>query len=301
MNHHEKFLVALFALGFSAGCQTDLIVGRGPVRGAPVTAFESVQIARQSGMSLAEKGEVDLVEQLIYHRTMYARTLRALDGFYRERGYQHKHVWTENELADVQRIRPYHYLLDSELPRLDLRPSAHIPQADALFAEALRLAQSAGLEVPALYNREKMSAALLKFKQLIREYPTSDKIDDAAFYCGELHKEYFEGEEPIAVKWYELAWSWDPTTPHPARFQAAVVYDFRLHQREKALELYRATLAAEPNRSNRHFAMERINQLTRFGTIEGERTLPVPEASTGLSTPVGRDKSRRLTPPPTRD
>jgi tetratricopeptide (TPR) repeat protein len=269
-----------------SGCQTDPVVGRKRVRG-PLTAFESVEIARQSNMSLAEKSEVDLVEQLLYHRTMYSQTLEQLRNFYQEKGYAEKRHWAETEMTDLRRVRPYHYLLDSEIPRLDLVPERSIPQADQLYDQALAKAKEAGMGLPALYNRAKMSDALNMFKQVIREYPESDKIDDAAFYCRELYKEYFDGEESIAVEWYELAWTWDPATPHPARFQAAVVFDYRLHDREKALELYRAAVAAESNRSNRRWAMERIRQLTEVGPVESRRTDPIvpPDQTLGQAEP----------------
>ena len=98
---------------------------------------------------------------------------------------------------------------------------------------------------------------------MISKYPSSDKIDDAAFYCGEIYKEYFKDQEEIALKWYERTWTWDPQTPHPARFQAAVVCDYRLRDRDRALELYQAVLTEEPNdKSNLRFATRRIRKLT---------------------------------------
>ncbi|MCG3138435.1 MAG: hypothetical protein HJJLKODD_02299 [Phycisphaerae bacterium] len=271
----------LLAVTLLYGCQTDPLVGRGAVRGAPVTAFESIEIARRSPLNLADKNEVDIVEQLLYYRTMYKQTLEQLQKHYQERGNAEKARWAQNELEDaLSRVRPYHYLLDSELPRLDLQATDRIPAADQLYEQALQTAKDGGLNLPGLYNREKMSRSLELFKQLIREYPSSDKIDDAAFYCGELHKEYFEGEESIAVRWYELAWTWDPATPHPVRFQAAVIYDFRLHQRDKALELYRNTIAAETeNKSNLRFAVERIRQLTEGTPVEAVRDQPVNEGN----------------------
>ena len=102
------------------------------------------------------------------------------------------------------------------------------------------------------------------FRELIETYPNSDKIDDAAFWLGEIHKEYLKDQEQIAVQWYERSFAWDPATPHSARFQAAVVYDYRLHDRDRALELYRLVLAEETSkRSNVDFATRRIEQLTK--------------------------------------
>ncbi len=271
----------------AGGCRTDGLKRGRPVAGAPVTSMESVEIARQSEMTLAQMSEVDLVEQLLYHRTMYSRTLRDLAEYYQDRGYSEKRKWAQNELSGLQRVRPYHYLLDSELARLDLQPVDQDPDADALFAAAVTKARNAGHGIPGIYSETQMIEALQMFKQLIREYPSSDKIDDAAYYCGELHKEYFKGEDGIAVQWYERAWTWDPATPHPARFQAAVVYDLRLHERQKALELYRAVLATEKdNSSNLRWATERIKQLTQIGPVESYRSQPVASPAGAIGQPM---------------
>jgi TolA-binding protein len=118
-----------------------------------------------------------------------------------------------------------------------------------------------------------MVEAVGVFRELIERYPTSDKIDDAAFQLGQVHKEYLQDQEPIAVKWYERAWAWDPNTPHEPRFQAAVIYDYRLHDRDRALELYQLVLKDETpeqssvnklaRRTNVDFATRRIGELTR--------------------------------------
>lgn len=278
-------------LGAWSGCQTDPIVGRGAVRGAPVTAIESVQTARESPMSLAAASEVDLVEQVVHLRSEYKRTLELLRDYYKEHGHREKHVWAQSELDDVMyKVQPYHYLLDSELPRLGLVSRDNIAAANALFERAAKAAKDAGHGMPALYNKEKMIRALELFKQLIRDYPTSNKIDDAAFYCGEIYKEYLQDSDMIAVQWYERAWTWDPAVPYAARFQAATVYDYRLHDRKRALELYRACLAADPpdNKSNRRWAQDRIAQLTVTEPVDSSRTQPVAKPSGSADEPVGQ-------------
>ncbi len=283
-------VLALMGMSVLWGCRTDARVTRGALRGAPLTAMESVEVARQSDMSLARAGEVDLVEQLIEYRAKYSQTLEALSAYYQQHGYAEKHLWAQGELEDIGRIRPYHYLYNSEIPRLDLTPRDSIAEADALYHKAQAVARQAGHGMPALFNQEKMGEALAMFKQLIEQFPTSDKIDDAAFQCGELLKEYYKHQDTVAAQWYERAWTWDPATPHPARFQAAVLWDYRLHDRRKALELYRAAIAAEPSRSNRHFALARIEELTETGPVDGQRRAPIAQSQPGvIGTPIQKD------------
>ena len=143
-----------------------------------------------------------------------------------------------------------------------------------------------GHGVPVLFNQETMKLALAKFKELVDRYPTSDKIDDAAFFIGEIHKEYLEEKDNIiAVEWYKRAIQWTPNTPHPVRFQLAALYDGRLHEREEALYWYQQVLEHEPDleRSNTMWASNRIRQLTAEKTRHAPGDI-VPEPSGGQAT-----------------
>ena len=109
-----------------------------------------------------------------------------------------------------------------------------------------------------------MIEAAKLFRELIERYPNSDKIDDAAFYCGEIHKDYLPGQDEIAVRWYERVWTWNPETEHPARFQAASIYDYRLRDRVRALELYQAAIDHESqHEGNAGTASRRMRELTK--------------------------------------
>ena len=109
-----------------------------------------------------------------------------------------------------------------------------------------------------------MVEAAQVFRGMIERYPTSDKIDDAAFYLGEIHNLYLSGQKQLAAQWYERALAWNPDTPHAARFQAAVLYDHDLHDRDRALELYHAILdrGTAPNSSVR-YSSRRVYELTQ--------------------------------------
>jgi tetratricopeptide (TPR) repeat protein len=104
--------------------------------------------------------------------------------------------------------------------------------------------------------------ALDKYNQLIKKYPTSDKIDDAAFRAGGIY-EYFK-DYTIALLYYQRAYQWDPDTIHPARFKAAYILDKRLHRRAEALELYQQ-VAKKKGQHGKYkvFAENRIRELTK--------------------------------------
>ncbi|NLX13878.1 MAG: hypothetical protein GXY44_09535 [Phycisphaerales bacterium] len=243
-------------------------------RGPPVVSLESPPGVVIPPIPIADRTEIDLVEELVLHRSMYARFLNALGSYYLERGPEYKVNWVREEQRQLGLVKPYPYIMEASVPPPDLRPTDSIAEADKLYEDALTLMRKAGHGVPIWYHAGTMKHALAKLKVLIEQYPTSDKIDDAAFYIGEIHKEYglgdsgLELDNELALKWYQRAIDWDPKTPHPVRFQMAVVLDYRLHERERALAMYQRVLAEEAdlNRSNTHWASVRIGQLTREET-----------------------------------
>ena len=273
--------IALAVLGCVAvtGCNTEgMWVKQEHPEGA-VTNSSMTEGAAVQDINIIDANEVDIVEEVMTHRASYHQSLVALRDYYIEHGSNDKRKWAEAELADLSRVRPFKYILSAEIPNSSLRPERSVAEADAMYQNGVELMRKGGHGVPALYRQDLMREALRVFHDLITKYPNSDKIDDAAFCCGEIYKEYFKDQELIAVKWYERAHQWDPDTPHPALFQAAVVYDFRLHDRARALELYHDVLEKEQeNKSNLAFATRRIYELTE-GMQQLESPRPASEAT----------------------
>lgn len=250
------------------GCNVDPMMPKAKAPRGPVVSISETTGARapaDTGLTVVGQTEVDLVEKMVEHRTAYLRSLEDLRDYYREHGYLTKEGWAEHELTGLKKVQTFRYVMDAEIPAQKLRPSDSIPEADAMFNQGKDLMRKGGHGgLPGLYREKPMIEAVAVFRELIEKYPSSDKIDDAAFWLGEIHKEYLKDQEQIAVKWYERAMEWDPATPHPVRFEAAVVYDYRLHDRDRALELYRSVLAEETgSRTNVDFATRRIEQLTK--------------------------------------
>lgn len=265
--------VARLGLGIAVGL--GVVVGCGQPNepaGGVVQEGGYTALATADAINLADAREVDLVEALALNRQNYEQYLRALITYYNDTGYRHKAAWAERELSDLMTVKTYRYLVDAEIPGAELRPRDSIAAADGLYADAVNYMKQGGWHgLPLIYNTKKLKKAIEKFNMIIREYPTSDKIDDAAFYAAELYKEYFN-DNLRAVQYYRRTWEWNPETEHPARFQAAVIYDFRLHDRDRALELYQQVIEYEHrNRSNLRFSADRIKQLTE----NAEKSTPV--------------------------
>lgn len=220
---------------------------------------------QEKGIPITDQQEVDLLEKLSAHRAMYARALRRLSEYYERTGNSQKAAWVDTEWAWQQRIKPYRYIPQAEVPPANLHPSESIAEADRMFDDACKFMRRGGHGMWALYRQDLMRRALKRFQRLIDLYPTSDKIDESAFYCGEILKEYFKHDDQLAVLWYERAIQWNPHVELPARFQAAVILDFRLHDRARALEMYQGCLDHERwmDQSNLRFAAHRVEELTR--------------------------------------
>lgn len=251
----------------AAGCNMDPMFDSKARKGPVVSVGETTGAKNpgDSGYGVLGQTEVDLVEEMVQHRSAYVRSLEALRDYYSDHGYLTKEGWASHELNGLKKVQTFRYVMDAEIPNRQLHPTQADPAADAMFERGMELMRKGGHGgLPALYREKPMIQAAGVFRELIERYPNSDKIDDAAFWLGEIHKEYLKDQEQIAVQWYERAIEWNPATDHPVRFQAAVVYDYRLHDRDRALELYRRVVAEETTRrSNVTFAQRRIDELTK--------------------------------------
>lgn len=253
--------VIIFA---GSACNIDpMFRDRRPPKGPVIK--DSAGLAKAEAVSeiMATSGEADLVEAVVLHRGQYHKKLEELRDYYKSRGYANKQAWADFELKGLREVKAFRYLAEAEVPQIALQPAASIAEADAMYQRAMELMKQGGHGAPIFYRQKSMIEAADVFRGLVERYPSSDKVDDAAFQLGEIHREYMPGQELIAVKWYERAWTWNPNTTYPARFQAAVVYDYRLHDRDRALELYHEVLKSETgDQSNTRFSERRINELT---------------------------------------
>jgi tetratricopeptide (TPR) repeat protein len=157
----------------------------------------------------------------------------------------------------------YKYIPDAEVATSDLKASALIPEADRLYMEGEQLEKRAG-PLPFGKNEDQLRLALAKYNQVIREHPSSDKIDDAAFKAGGIYQ--YLKDYTIALLYYQRAYQWDPETIHPAEFRAAFILDKYLRRRAEALELYQQAIKRGIQHDEwREYAQRRIKELTKSG------------------------------------
>jgi tetratricopeptide (TPR) repeat protein len=204
----------------------------------------------------ATSGEIDLVEKMAGLRRDYRSSLQAMIQYYSASGNHQKVTWAREELTALDRIPQYQYIIEAEIMPATLKATDRIPAADQMYQEAEKLRRDAGF-IPLMITKDVqlLRAALRKYGQLISSYPTSDKIDDAAYKMGEIHEGL--GDYTIAVKFYQRAYQWDPATPYPARFQQAEILDKKLHNRAEALKVYQEAIEKEGRYTDRRLMAER--------------------------------------------
>ena len=214
--------------------------------------------------SLEKPDERLLVEHVVTARRDYRAAVNRLLAYYERQNLTFKARTIRNMQERLDPIRTYMYFLSAEIPPVELKTDQVISAADELYLKAMDLhEQSKGLVLFRIgVNFPKQRRALALLLELMRKYPRSTRAPMAAYFIAEIYKEYFQ-ENLRAVNWYRRAWQWNPNISKPARFQAAVIHDLRLHNTAEALECYHMVLEHERfDSSNANFARDRIKVLT---------------------------------------
>ncbi len=256
MARYALTVAVLLALSVFAGCGPSF---EGAGQMAPPARLDPTAAAQVSDTSAST--EAMLVEQVAIGRQTYKLGLEKLADFYTKSGNNMKLNWAMAELDALNTNPQYRFVIQAQAAGPDLKASASMPAADVLYRDGMAY-YSEGKPIVGLVNEGKLRLALDRFNQIISQYPTSDKIDDAAYAAGELY-EYLH-DYSIAALYYSRAFQWDENTPHPARFKAAYMYDRHLTNRQTALELYQAYLARAPrNQGYKVYAETRVAEIMK--------------------------------------
>ncbi|MFH1371347.1 MAG: hypothetical protein ABII09_08705 [Planctomycetota bacterium] len=250
----------LFAISIFVGCRS---VDTGSAQILPSQSG----VAPSATVDLTRSGEVDLAEQMAVSRQAYRRGLEVLIQHYTKTGNNMKLTWAEKELSALDAMPQYDYVVEATVAGANLKATRSVSEADYLYNDAVRLQEQAG-QFLVVKDENLLRLALDKYNQLISKFPSSDKIDDAAFRAAGIY-EHFK-DYTIAVLYYQRTYQWEPGTPYPARYKAAYILDQHLQRRAEALQLYQDALA-QITKSGQHpqwqqYAESRVKILT--GEVE---------------------------------
>ena len=252
----RKLIISAWMLSmvFIIGCEQ-------PIKDSPrylVDPAEAANVLSKGGVP--DAAEVDLVEDLADRGMETGQSLAALQKYYQATGKVKRRRWAEHETKARERVPHYRYLAPGEIASTILVAVDSIPQANALYEEAERLHREAG-GLLIITDEDKLRGALSRFNRIIKEFPTSNKIDDAAYRAGQIYEHFKDWD--IAVVYYQRCFQWNEITAYPARCRAGYVMDQRLHKRNEARPLYHMAVDKRSSfTANIEFAQKRILEMT---------------------------------------
>lgn len=250
--------VLIVLLHVLVGCRP---INTGESQLVPAPAKTSVR--RVPMVEVRSTNESDIVEEVAANREAYRQALELLVGYYSKMGDNTKAVWAERELAGLNVIPQYNYIVEASVAGPGLSATTAVREADYLYRDGVELQKKAE-RMPLIKDEDLLRLALDKYNEIIRKHPSSDKIDDAAYRAAKIY-EYFK-DYTIALLYCQRTYQWDPETIYPARFREAFILDEHLRRRAEALEAYkRAVNSAKggEHTSWRRFAEKRIRELTK--------------------------------------
>ena len=261
----------VLSLIFIFGCSQE------PIKDSPHFEIDPVieDTITTEAFNVPNPGEVDLVENMAAYRANYKESLKRLVNYYNQSGDTIKGSWAKRELQSLRSMPKYKYIMTAVIADADLKATDLINEADQLYREGMELYKEATKFV-VIADEDKLRLALNKFNEVIGLYPTSDKIDDAAYMAGKIYRRF--GDYVIASIYFQRTFQWNPATKTDARSKAAYILDKMLNKKDQALELYRLAYKYETNYpNNREFAKQRILALTDTDEKLDNDKMPLPE------------------------
>jgi tetratricopeptide (TPR) repeat protein len=242
-----------------AALATSMVVvylrAQSPVGNPPVNSGTSGTTAPAG----APRGnDIELVEKLMVARRDYQKALESLRVHYIQTGDVERAKWAEEELRQYHRIPRQAYRLELDVPPPNLNGLTNVTEANKLFTRAMGY-KDKGWGNDYIDNQRR---AEILFQELLTKYPQSDKISDAAYMLGDLYESKAYKHHRRAAQYYERCFQWNPRTQHDARIRAARIYDKQLHERPRAMELYREVTTHETDTRRIQEATRRLTELS---------------------------------------
>jgi tetratricopeptide (TPR) repeat protein len=204
--------------------------------------------------------DVEQVQRVNAARREYQLSLEALRTHYIAVGDVERVHWTEDELTQYHRILKQAYRLELDVPPPTLQGHQNIPEANELYRRALSYKEG-GIPFGSTYIDNQRRAELL-FQQLLSNFPNSDKIDDAAYQLGDIYESSAFKQYRRAAQYFERCFQWNSKTHLDARTRAARLYDQKLQERSRAIELYRDVVNRETDPKRIEEAKKRLTDLS---------------------------------------
>ena len=202
--------------------------------------------------------EQRLVNEAMKARGEYLAKLDALAAFYKEAVLKDKLKTVADEAEAIKArsgvpalkastVEAYAGALGGKVESL--------PEADQVFDQA----EGFRKDLDPFRRQPNLLKALDLYQSLILKFPQSDKVDECAYYLGQIYASSYVGDWAKAAEYYEKCSLWNPHTDKDSRFRAAEAYE-KARNQEKAAELYRLAAQEDPSPEHREVAKERLQR-----------------------------------------
>lgn len=223
-------------------------------------AIENARFCAQCGHKFGFNAadEQRFVNEALKARGEYVHALEALAGFYREAVLKDKLKTVDAELTALQDRSDIPALKASSVEAYAGALGGKIeavPEADTLFAQA----EDCRRDLDPFRRQTNLLKALEIYQALILKHPQSDKVDECAYYMGQIYASSYLGNMAKAAEYYEKCLLWNPKTDKDARFRSAEAYE-KARNPQKAQELYRLAAEEDPVPEHREIAKERLKK-----------------------------------------
>jgi tetratricopeptide (TPR) repeat protein len=191
--------------------------------------------------------DIQQLERLMATRRDYQIALEQLRVHYINAGDLERASWAEDELRQFHRYARQPYRLEMDVPPVGLKAQDHIAEANELYKRAMTYKDKGWGGTDYLDNQRR---AELLFQQILTSYPQSDKIAMVAYQLGDIYESKAYKQYRRAAMYFERCFQWDSKTPFDARLRAARLYDKKIQDRTRAMELYKevTTRDVDPKR-----------------------------------------------------
>jgi hypothetical protein len=202
--------------------------------------------------------DLELVEKLHVARREYQKSLETLRLHYLQGGDLERAKWAEEELLEYHRIPKNPFRLELDVPPPTLSGLSNVPEANKLYTRAMQY-KDKGWGTDFIDNQRR---AEILFQELLTRYPQSDKISDTAYQLGDIYENKPYRQYRRSANYFERCFQWNQRTQFDARLRAARLYDLKLNERPRAIELYREVVSHETDARRLQEANKRLTDLS---------------------------------------
>ena len=218
------------------------------------------EISTSNRLSDMKSREIQIANAVISARESYKSALEEIIQYYMDIGNHLKLKSARKELKSLNKVPQHKYLSVKEV-RGVISPSKNIEDANILFQDGKAYKSTLNI----LKRKTKLISAVTRFKKILKDYPESDKADDAAYELAEIYEGYYFKDYEGAAFYFVKCYNLNELTDKPARYRAALVYDNHLADYVEAVRHYEMALDTCKDTDYLEIAKTRLEQLKKEG------------------------------------